>query len=64
MKAELICDFCIPESKVSVIPFGINNTVPDTTLSIAEAKQQLGITSGDKAMLFFGNLALTKDWNI
>ena len=44
MKSELISDFRIPEGKVSVIPFGINNTVPNTSLSSAEAKRQLGIS--------------------
>jgi glycosyltransferase involved in cell wall biosynthesis len=57
MKSELVCDFCIGESKVSVVPFGINNTVPDTTLSSAEAKRQLGISGGDRILLFFGNIA-------
>jgi glycosyltransferase involved in cell wall biosynthesis len=57
MKGELASDFNIPESKVSVIPFGINNTVPNTALSSAEAKQQLGVNSSDKALLFFGNIA-------
>jgi glycosyltransferase involved in cell wall biosynthesis len=57
MKRELIADFRIPEENVTVIPFGINNTVPNTSLSIAEAKQQLGVSSSDKTMLFFGNIA-------
>ena len=42
---------------MSVIPFGINNTVPNTSLSSAEAKRQLGVSSSDKTMLFFGNIA-------
>src|SRR5258707_2018206 len=29
MKSEMASEFRIPESKVSVIPFGINNTVPN-----------------------------------
>src|SRR6266545_203498 len=57
MKNEMISEFCIPESKVSVIPFGINNTVPNTSLSSAEARRQLGISETDKALLFFGNIA-------
>jgi glycosyltransferase involved in cell wall biosynthesis len=57
MKSELVAEFCIAEGKVSVIPFGINNTVPNTSLSCAEAKEQLGVSSGDKTMLFFGNIA-------
>ena len=57
MKKELVAEFCIPENKVSTIPFGINNTIPNTGLSSAEAKRQLGINSTDKTMLFFGNIA-------
>src|ERR1700726_189911 len=57
MKSELVTDFRIPEEKVSVIPFGINNTVPNTSLSSAVAKRQLGVESSDKTLLFFGNIA-------
>ena len=57
MKSEMTSEFRIPESKVSVIPFGINNTVPSTSLSSAEAKRQLGISNDDKVLLFFGNIA-------
>ena len=57
MKRELLSDFGIQASKVSVIPFGINNTVPNTTLTTLKAKEQLGVTSKDKTLLFFGNIA-------
>jgi D-inositol-3-phosphate glycosyltransferase len=57
MKRELVADFSIPEEKLSVIPFGINNTVPNTSLSSAGAKRQLGVDSTDKTLLFFGNIA-------
>jgi D-inositol-3-phosphate glycosyltransferase len=60
MKAELCSEFCVPESKVSVIPFGINNTVPNTALTTLEAKQRLGVRGRDKTMLFFGNIASYK----
>jgi glycosyltransferase involved in cell wall biosynthesis len=57
MKTDIISEFGIPESKVSVIPFGINNTVPNTRLSSVEAKRQLDIGNKDKVLLFFGNIA-------
>jgi D-inositol-3-phosphate glycosyltransferase len=57
MKREMVAEFRIPQDKVSVIPFGINNTVPDSSLSTAEAKGQLGLINSDKVMLFFGNIA-------
>lgn len=57
MKGELMADFAIPGNKVSVIPFGINNTVPISNLSEVESKRQLGITGDEKVILFFGNIA-------
>jgi glycosyltransferase involved in cell wall biosynthesis len=57
MKSEMASEFSIPENKVSVIPFGINNTVPNTSLSPAQAKCQLDIRKDDKVLLFFGNIA-------
>ena len=57
MKSELVTEFRISKAKVSVIPFGINNTAPKTSLTSGEAKRTLGIADNDKALLFFGNLA-------
>jgi len=57
MKNELLADFAVPKQKVSVIPFGINNTVPNTALTAVEAKRKLGINPGDKTVLFYGNIA-------
>lgn len=57
MKRELLTDFNVPERKISVIPFGINSTVPDTDLTSAGARQRLGIHAGEKVLLFFGNIA-------
>jgi D-inositol-3-phosphate glycosyltransferase len=57
MKSELVTECRIPKAKVSVIPFGINNTVPKTSLTSREAKRRLGIADNDKALLFFGNIA-------
>src|SRR5262249_33799494 len=57
MNNELVTEFGVAKEKVSVIPFGINNTVPNTSLSTAEAKQKLGINKDERALLFFGNIA-------
>jgi glycosyltransferase involved in cell wall biosynthesis len=57
MKSEVVSEFRIPQCKVSVIPFGINNTVPNTDLSSAEAKRKLGLRNEEKTLLFFGNIA-------
>ena len=57
MKNELSSGFGISPGKVSMIPFGINNTTPNTDLSAGEAKRRLGLINDDKAILFFGNIA-------
>lgn len=57
MKQELRTSFDVPDTKISLIPFGINATVPNTALTAAEAKQQLGLNHRQKAILFFGNIA-------
>jgi D-inositol-3-phosphate glycosyltransferase len=56
MKHELLRDFRVPEKVVSVIPFGINNSVPDTTLTPRDAKRQLGLQQGERTALFFGSI--------
>jgi D-inositol-3-phosphate glycosyltransferase len=57
MKAELHREFGVPGDRVTVIPFGINNSVPNTNLTPAEAKRRLGIQAHQKTMLFFGHIA-------
>jgi len=54
MKAELIEEFGLHSSKVTVIPFGINNAVPDTALTCGDARQRLGLRNDEKVILFFG----------
>ena len=56
MKKELIEDFGVREQAVTVIPYGINNAVPHTDLTPAEAKRLLGISKDEKVVLFFGNI--------
>ena len=57
MKVELMGQFGVQGTRVTVIPFGINNAVPNTTLTPLEAKRRLGIRVDEKTILFFGNIA-------
>jgi glycosyltransferase involved in cell wall biosynthesis len=57
MRTGLKSEFDVRESKVSVIPFGINSTVPDTALTGSEARQRLGLIQSHRVVLFFGNIA-------
>lgn len=56
MKTELLEEFGIQESRVTVIPFGINNAVPNTSLTSGQARQRLGLRANEKTILFFGNI--------
>ena len=57
MKSELLADFGVPDRKISVIPFGINNTAPNSGMTTIDAKRMLGLRSSDKVMLCFGQIA-------
>jgi len=57
MKREILKEFPVSERNVSVVPFGINNSLKVTNLTRAEARAQLGIADGEKAILFFGHIA-------
>jgi len=57
MKEELASDFAVTADKVSVIPFGINNTVPNTGMTTAGAKRMLSVSDSDKTILCYGQIA-------
>jgi glycosyltransferase involved in cell wall biosynthesis len=52
--------FGVPKTSVSVIRMPINDAVPSTALTSEDARQRLGIRPGEKAILFFGNIAAYK----
>jgi D-inositol-3-phosphate glycosyltransferase len=56
MKDELCQDFAVPEKAVTIIRHAINNAFPDTALTPAEAKRQLGVREREKAILFLGRI--------
>ena len=56
MKCDRLSEFGVKEEEISVIPFGINNSIPDTELSPAQAKRRVGITNSEKTILFFGGI--------
>jgi D-inositol-3-phosphate glycosyltransferase len=56
MKRELIEEFGVNPARITVIPFGMNTSLPDTPLTPADAKQRLGIGADERAILFFGNI--------
>jgi len=57
MKREIVADFGVRTDRVTVIPFGLNDTVPHTALTAREARRILGVGETDKTILFFGHIA-------
>ena len=57
MKTEIITEFGVTGEKISVVPFGINNTVPKTSIRSADARLSLGLSSNDKVILSYGQIA-------
>ena len=57
MKLQVIEEFGIAEKKITVVPHGINDVIPESKATRFEAKQQLGFGLNDKILLFFGNIA-------
>jgi D-inositol-3-phosphate glycosyltransferase len=57
MKSELRKATGVSAKRITVIPFGINNAVPNTSLTPKQARQRLGIRNGQKVLLFFGHIA-------
>jgi len=56
MGRELRDDFGISGDRITVIPFGVNNDAPNTSLQPEEARNRLGIRQNEKVILFFGNI--------
>ena len=57
MRSELMAEFRVPSRAITVIPYGINNAVPNTELTPADAKQRCGIRPEERSILFFGAIA-------
>ena len=57
MKIELRAVFGVRGDRISIIPFGINDTTPTTDMTPAQARQRLGLREGEKTVLFFGQIA-------
>lgn len=56
MKDELCQEFGVAEKAVTVIRYPINNALPDTELTSAEAKRRLGLREDERTILFFGRI--------
>ena len=56
MKMDLVRNFAVHDGRITVIPFGINNSLPNTKLTANDAKRKLGLSESQKIVLFFGRI--------
>ncbi|HKU90464.1 MAG TPA: glycosyltransferase family 4 protein [Steroidobacteraceae bacterium] len=64
MKAELMTDFGVPARRICVIPYGINNAVPETAVTLAEARAKLDLPAAERVLLCFGAIAPYKGFDL
>jgi glycosyltransferase involved in cell wall biosynthesis len=57
MKSELVAQYGVNESKISIIPHGIMSSVPMSSMVRAEARRMLGVPDSARVILFFGLIA-------
>lgn len=57
MKNQLIKEFNAKDGKVSVISYGINNMVHQTSITRENAREKLSLNFNQKILLFFGYIA-------
>lgn len=64
MKRELIEQFGVSPGRVTVIPYGLNNAVLDSSLTPSEAKRHFGIHPAERTILFFGQIGPYKGLDV
>lgn len=64
MKQELMSEFGVSEGRIAVIPFGINNGLPRTSITELDARKRLGIEPGERFVITFGQIAPYKGIDI
>jgi len=57
MRVQLMKDFGVSDERVSLIPYGLNDTIPTRDLPAADAKRSLGLAPEQKTLLCFGQIA-------
>jgi len=57
MKQQLIDEYHVAEGKVTVIPHGIYDVIPQSPLTRQDARKKLNLRDDERTILFFGNIA-------
>jgi D-inositol-3-phosphate glycosyltransferase len=57
MRQQLIDGYHVHHNKISIIPFPVNNMIPQSSINVEDARHRLGLDINHKVLLFFGNIA-------
>jgi D-inositol-3-phosphate glycosyltransferase len=57
MKRQLLDGFGVSGEKVSVVPFGLNDIIPASSVNQSAARQRLELKLDERVLLFFGQIA-------
>jgi len=57
MKEQLVQTFGVRDEKITIVPFGTYDMVPQSALTGAEARKRLGLSCANRTILFFGHIA-------
>ena len=60
MKKEFVKDFNVKNKKLTVIPSGTNDYIPESELTRKDARETLGLSEDEKYILFFARIAFYK----
>ena len=55
-RQQLIEEFGVPAGRIQLTSLGLNEEMPLTSLSCAEARQRLGLAPAEQVILFFGKI--------
>jgi D-inositol-3-phosphate glycosyltransferase len=56
MQSQIAEIFGARKDKISIVPFGTYEMVPQSSLTCSEAKRRLGLRESDRTILFFGRI--------
>ena len=60
MRDQLVTDFGLPPLKISVIPHGVMTALPETAMTVSQARERLGLGPEERVLLFFGSIVRYK----
>jgi glycosyltransferase involved in cell wall biosynthesis len=55
-RVQLMAEFGVPEDRIRLTSIGLNEEMPTTSMTSADARGRLGLGQGERCILFFGKI--------